>query len=419
MLKVKPAGIELIPGDVVRKDTLVLWGWRIKVLRGITSTERALLSIIREYCGEHDGDFYAAPGVEELAEALGCSERTVQRTRDSLVAKGFLQVEYMPGRRRLKGKDYPPGNIYRLLVPFTETLPKSNGRGTIIRLVLRTDTPTTKRKPNLVPESEAETTKAEFNSAKIISFRPEKVSPVPPLDTPLKASTSALLPVKVTSETDKGDTDVIRKVTPVSPEVRSFEGYKEEALKKTASLSEKNEQRVAPTAHKDEQVERTSSPESSKNPNPPPPLPPFADISAAEMPAPLPGEKVHPNGLTLSQMKWLDQRKEEEEERQLARAQAEYQEYCKAEGIEVFAPRAPMPLIVRVYKNITLSRDMAEYALDLPMSEEFMNLKFREWVDHNYKKGIISWNAEDLMMKWKGWCRNAVEFAANKSKRKK
>jgi Helix-turn-helix domain len=380
---------ELVAGEFVRRDTFVVYGWRMKVMRGITPTERALLSILRDYCGDHDGDFYCYPGIGELAQALGRSDRTVQRTIRSLEAKRLVQTGVKPGRR---GKDAPPGNIIRLLVPHTETSPRPSGRGNVIRLVVSNDV--VEQGPEDVAyieergEAVDEVTCEEYESARIL--------PLPMREARLNAAS------KVTSLSAKGDISVVEKVTPVSPEVKflSFEDRPYEVSENATSLSKKKETQVEQEA-KLSDTTQSSLPGDSENPNPPTPLSLSVDFSKTELPAPKPGEKVHYNGLTISQMKEMERREDEK----------------YGDGFPSLADddleSAPAQAAI-TYKGVILTAPMIKYAEELGLGQ-IIEQKFEEWVDRTELQRS-QWCNKKFREMWEGWCRNALKFAKNRAR---
>lgn len=64
--------------------------WVTKDVRGITTTERAVLYMLADMASERDGLQQAWPSAATISESIGISHRTAYRALNSLEKKGFL-----------------------------------------------------------------------------------------------------------------------------------------------------------------------------------------------------------------------------------------------------------------------------------------------------------------------------------------
>lgn len=76
------------------------WQAHLRVLnlgkRVLTHAEISLLQVIAYYISEEKG--YAWPSVKMLARGAGRDERATQKNLANLVAKGYLDINYVPGK---------------------------------------------------------------------------------------------------------------------------------------------------------------------------------------------------------------------------------------------------------------------------------------------------------------------------------
>lgn len=64
--------------------------WVTKDVRGITTTERAVLYMLADMASERGGEQQAWPSAATISESVGISHRTAQRTLAALEEKGIL-----------------------------------------------------------------------------------------------------------------------------------------------------------------------------------------------------------------------------------------------------------------------------------------------------------------------------------------
>lgn len=65
-------------------------GWVTKQVRGISTTERAVLYVLADMANERSGKQQAWPAVRSIADILEVNYSTVQRALKSLEKKGFI-----------------------------------------------------------------------------------------------------------------------------------------------------------------------------------------------------------------------------------------------------------------------------------------------------------------------------------------
>jgi hypothetical protein len=173
----------------------------------------------------------------------------------------------------------------------------------------------------------------------------------------------------------------------------------------------------------------------------------------------LPGDKVHPSGLTLSQAREVDRRREEELEKKckqgeetMAKMNRELKLEQKREleqdlewllgkemepelkrkrelelrrelerlggddGVEEAAP-VEKPRPVTMYQNVILTQAMIDQAKKLGLPDDYIRVKFFEYVEFNQKNGISLWDEKRHALMWGGYCKRAVLFANNRARR--